>query len=56
MLTLALCLYLIGMMLVLSVFEVEEGSSPIGMVLLTVFWPIATLYWVSVDLWYGPEE
>lgn len=56
MLTLALCLYLIGMMLVLSVFEVEEGSSPIGMVLLTVFWPIVTLYWVSVDLWYGSGE
>ncbi len=51
----AICLYLIGMLLVLSVFDVAEGSSPIGYIILILFWPIVTL-WISLVAMLYPEE
>lgn len=53
--TVAVCLYLIGMLLVLSVFEVEEGSSPLGYIILILFWPIVTL-WISIFSMLYPDE
>lgn len=53
--TVAVCLYLIGMLLVLSVFEVAEGSSPLGYIILVLFWPIVTL-WISLVTMLYPDE
>lgn len=53
--TVAVCLYLIGMLLVLSVFEVAEGSSPLGYIILILFWPIVTL-WISLVTMLYPDE
>lgn len=53
--TVAVCLYLIGMLLVLSVFEVAEGSSPLGYIILVLFWPIVTL-WISIVSMLYPDE
>lgn len=53
--TVAVSLYLIGMLLVLSVFEVAEGSSPLGYIILVLFWPIVTL-WISIVSMLYPDE
>lgn len=56
MTTLAIALYLIGILLILSIFEVAEDHSPIGLTLLAVFWPIVTLHIVIMDLFFTEKE
>lgn len=56
MLTIAICLYLVGMLLVLTIFDIEEGSSPVGLLMAAVFWPLMTLHLVYMDLVYKDEE
>ena len=53
--TVAVSLYLIGMLLVLSVFEVAEDSSPLGYIILVLLWPIVTL-WISLVTMLYPDE
>jgi|TARA_R110000737_G_scaffold36297_1_gene55654 hypothetical protein len=56
MLTIAICLYLVGMLLVLTIFDIEEGNSPVGLLMAAVFWPLMTLHLVYMDLVYKDEE
>lgn len=56
MTTVAIALYLIGILLVLSIFEVAEGHSARGLLMLAVFWPIVTLHIVLQDLFFPEEE
>lgn len=52
----ALCLYFIGVMLVLSVFEPDEEGSPVGLVIFAFLWPIVTLHTVFLDLFFPDQE
>lgn len=56
MTTLAIALYGIGILLVLSIFEVAEDSSPMGLMMLAIFWPIVTLHIVIMDIFAPSEE
>lgn len=52
----AICLYLIGILMVLSIFEVAEDASPLGLFILCVFWPLITIRMVLEDMLSKPEE
>jgi hypothetical protein len=56
MLTIALCLYLLGILLVLSIFDVEDGSSPLGLIALAVGWPLLAVHLALCDIFYPDEQ
>jgi hypothetical protein len=56
MLTITLCLYLLGILLVLSLFEVEDGSSSLGLIALAVGWPLLAVHLALCDIFYPDEQ
>ena len=56
MITVSLCLYMLGMLLVLSILEIEEGGSPVIVVILAICWPLLTLHMVLCDIFFPDEE
>lgn len=49
-------LWLIGSVFIMTMFEPDEESGPRPLVLLSIFWPIITLYTVAHELWHGDKE
>jgi len=56
MLTLAICLYLLGSLLVLSILDVADGGSTIGLVVMAILWPLFTIHIVLYDIFFPDEE
>lgn len=56
MLIVATALYLIGILLVLTLLEVEEGYPATGLLLFAFFWPFATMHMVIMDTFFPDEE
>jgi hypothetical protein len=56
MITVATALYLIGILLVLTVLEVEEGYPATGLLLFAFFWPFVTMHMVIMDTFFPDQE
>lgn len=51
----AICLYLIGSVFVLTMFEPDEESGPAPLLVLSVCWPVITI-WVVIQEFLGKDK
>lgn len=56
MLTAAVSLYMLGSLLVLLIFEVEEHGSKTGLVVLALLWPLFTIHIALIDVFFPDDE
>jgi len=56
MITVATSLYMLGVLLVLSIFEVEEGRSSVGLLVMALGWPLVTIHIALCDIFFPDQE